>query len=85
MELISSLVNASFGDGYVNTYSKYEHDRRKHKGRTLEHHFGGDTAALAEQTGRAKFFSHVSAGGGASLELLEGKVLPGVSCLTQKS
>ncbi|EKX74114.1 hypothetical protein BEWA_041520 [Theileria equi strain WA] len=46
---------------------------------------GGDTAALAEQTGRAKFFSHVSTGGGASLELLEGKVLPGVSCLTQKS
>ncbi|EDO07161.1 Phosphoglycerate kinase family protein [Babesia bovis T2Bo] len=45
---------------------------------------GGDTASLAEQTGRAHLFSHVSTGGGASLELMEGKVLPGVDALSSK-
>uniref|UniRef100_A0A3B0MRW9 Phosphoglycerate kinase n=1 Tax=Theileria annulata TaxID=5874 RepID=A0A3B0MRW9_THEAN len=45
---------------------------------------GGDTASLAESTGKASKLSHVSTGGGASLELLEGKKLPGVVCLTNK-
>ncbi|ORM42036.1 Phosphoglycerate kinase [Babesia sp. Xinjiang] len=45
---------------------------------------GGDTASLAEQKGRAHLFSHVSTGGGASLELMEGKVLPGVGALSSK-
>ncbi|UKK00725.2 phosphoglycerate kinase [Theileria orientalis] len=45
---------------------------------------GGDTASLAESSGKAHQFSHVSTGGGASLELLEGKVLPGVAFLTDK-
>ncbi|GFE53999.1 phosphoglycerate kinase [Babesia ovis] len=45
---------------------------------------GGDTASLAEQTGRTQLFSHVSTGGGASLELMEGKVLPGVGALSSK-
>jgi len=45
---------------------------------------GGDTVSYVEERELTKAFNHVSTGGGASLELMEGKQLPGVEALQNK-
>lgn len=46
---------------------------------------GGDSVSAVEKAGVASQMSHISTGGGASLELLEGRVLPGVAALDDQN
>jgi phosphoglycerate kinase len=86
----STLWNGPMGVFEMKCYSKGTFGMAKHLADCtaatgmLSMIGGGDSAAAAEVSGHAVRMTHVSTGGGASLELLEGKGLPGLVALTTK-
>jgi phosphoglycerate kinase len=56
----------------------------KHLARPFSLIGGGDTSAYVEEAGLTNDFDHVSTGGGAGLELMSGKKLPGIEALADK-
>lgn len=88
--LISSIMNGPMGVFEFEAFNKGTFgivnilaDLTKEKG-AVTIIGGGDSVAATELSGRAGDMSHISTGGGASLELLEGKELPGVVALDDK-
>ena len=86
----TAIWNGPMGVFEIDTYSKGTFAIAKALGDATEETGmlsvigGGDSASAAEQSGQAVRMSHVSTGGGASLELLEGKMLPGIAVLDDK-
>ncbi|KAH9601206.1 Phosphoglycerate kinase [Trypanosoma melophagium] len=86
----SAIWNGPMGVFEMAPYSKGTFAIAKAMGDGTQNHGlmsiigGGDSASAAELSGEAPRMSHVSTGGGASLELLEGKTLPGVAALDDK-
>ncbi|KAF8277243.1 3-phosphoglycerate kinase, glycosomal [Trypanosoma cruzi] len=86
----SAIWNGPMGVFEMAPYSKGTFAIAKVMGDSTQNHGlmsiigGGDSASAAELSGEAPRMSHVSTGGGASLELLEGKTLPGVAVLDDK-
>src|SRR5437764_324438 len=80
--LINMVDSLLIGGGMANTFIEMLVERTREGATTIIG--GGDSAAAVEQAGAAEEMTHVSTGGGASLEFLEGRVLPGVAALQDK-
>lgn len=75
--------NPAFRSGSQNMLDAVVHNTADHGQVSIVG--GGDTAAFVQSAGAASSVSHISTGGGASLELMEGKELPGAAYLTDRS
>jgi phosphoglycerate kinase len=78
-------AHAPFAHGTKTIVEAMIGDSNKHKNKPFTLVGGGDTVSYVEQAGLTEDFSHVSTGGGASLELITGHKLPGVEALEDKN